>query len=103
MITHASRLLALSEGDLPYAVRLMCDGLLEAVGRVTVSGPVGKSFTAHPKLDAVTGKCGVLVGACAVLFSSVWCTVGGRVCTTQLFVLSDMASCRCRQFTPTER
>lgn len=56
LVCHASRLLALSEGDMPYALRMMCSGLLEAVGRLTVSGPVGKSFTAHPKLDPVTGE-----------------------------------------------
>jgi hypothetical protein len=43
-------------GDLPYAMRVLCDGLVEAVGRLQVSGPVGNSFTAHPKLDPVTGE-----------------------------------------------
>jgi carotenoid cleavage dioxygenase-like enzyme len=33
----------------------MCDGLVEAVGRVAVTGAVGRSFTAHPKLDPATG------------------------------------------------
>lgn len=56
MVCHAARLLALNEGDLPYALRIMCDGLIEAVGRVAVSGPVGRSFTAHPKVDPVTGE-----------------------------------------------
>lgn len=37
-------------------MRVLCDGLLEAVGRLQVSGPVGNSFTAHPKLDPVTGE-----------------------------------------------
>jgi hypothetical protein len=37
----------------------LCDGLVEAIGRVTVTGAVGRSFTAHPKLDPVTGAwCG---------------------------------------------
>jgi hypothetical protein len=27
----------------------MCDGLAEAIGMVTVTGAVGRSFTAHPK------------------------------------------------------
>eukprot|EP00775_Hariotina_reticulata_P002346 gene2346-2652_t len=43
-------------GDMPYALRVLCDGLVEAVGRLTVSGPVGNSFTAHPKLDPATGE-----------------------------------------------
>jgi carotenoid cleavage dioxygenase len=52
---HAGRLLALNEGDMPHALRVMCDGLVEAIGRVTVTGAVGRSFTAHPKLDPATG------------------------------------------------
>jgi carotenoid cleavage dioxygenase-like enzyme len=33
---------------------VMCDGLAEAISRVTVTGAVGRSFTAHPKLDPAT-------------------------------------------------
>lgn len=32
---HAGRLLALHEGDLPYALRIACSGLVETVGRAT--------------------------------------------------------------------
>lgn len=43
-------------GDLPYALRVTCAGLVECLGRVTVSGPAGRSFTAHPKLCSKTGE-----------------------------------------------
>lgn len=43
--------------DLPYALRLACNGLLETVGRVKVGGWGHQSFTAHPKLDPTTGEC----------------------------------------------
>ncbi|GBF94451.1 hypothetical protein Rsub_07265 [Raphidocelis subcapitata] len=56
MVAHAGRLLALNEGDLPYSLRLACNGLLETVGRVTMGGWRKTSFTAHPKLDPATGK-----------------------------------------------
>jgi carotenoid cleavage dioxygenase-like enzyme len=56
MVSHAGRLLALNEGDLPYALKLACDGLLETVGRVKLGGWRASSFTAHPKVDPVTGE-----------------------------------------------
>jgi carotenoid cleavage dioxygenase len=75
---HAGRLLALNEGDMPHALRVMCDGLVEAIGRVTVTGAVGRSFTAHPKLDPVTGgRCGCYVPliACQFCFACLACMV----------------------------
>ncbi len=57
----AGRLLALHEGDLPYALRVACEGVVESLGRaklVMMSGKDGKpvpssltSMTAHPKQD----------------------------------------------------
>lgn len=35
LATHAGRLLALHEGDLPYALRVACNGLVDTIGRVT--------------------------------------------------------------------
>ena len=35
LAAHAGRLLALHEGDLPYALRIACNGLLDTVQRVT--------------------------------------------------------------------
>ena len=57
----AGRLLALHEGDLPYALRVLCDGALETLGRAALQltdakgKPVGAplaSLTAHPKQDS---------------------------------------------------
>jgi carotenoid 9,10(9',10')-cleavage dioxygenase 1 len=62
----AGRLLALHEGDLPYALQILCDGLVETLGRARLAAPPadGKgaasaaptkpltSLTAHPKKDA---------------------------------------------------
>lgn len=56
LVSHAGRLIALNEGDMPYALRLACDGLLETVGRVSLPGWGAKSFTAHPKMDPETGR-----------------------------------------------
>lgn len=35
LVFHANRLLALHESDLPYALRIACNGLIETLGRVT--------------------------------------------------------------------
>lgn len=53
---HAGRLMALQEGGLPYALRIMCDGVLETIGEMTFDGELKSRFTAHPKKDPVTGK-----------------------------------------------
>ncbi|KAL6763314.1 retinal pigment epithelial membrane protein-domain-containing protein [Haematococcus lacustris] len=59
LVFHAKKLLALTETDLPYHMKVLCDGVLETVGRLTPKdgnaaypGP----FTAHPKLDPKTGE-----------------------------------------------
>ncbi|CAM9409361.1 unnamed protein product, partial [Hapterophycus canaliculatus] len=55
---HAGRLLALNEGGLPYALRVMCDGMIETIGQMPFEGEskITTAFTAHPKKDASTGK-----------------------------------------------
>lgn len=35
LATHAGRLLALHEGDLPYALRIACSGLVDTIGRAS--------------------------------------------------------------------
>lgn len=51
---HSGSLLALHEGDLPYAVRVLADGQLETLGTVSYGGKWKYPFTAHPKVDPVT-------------------------------------------------
>lgn len=54
---HAGRLLSLNEGDLPWALRVLCDGALETLSGVSFGEALGtRTFTAHPKLDARTGE-----------------------------------------------
>ncbi|KAL3682185.1 hypothetical protein R1sor_000207 [Riccia sorocarpa] len=56
MVYHNGRLLALNEGDKPYAVRLLEEGDLETIGRVDYEKKLNHSFTAHPKIDPDTGE-----------------------------------------------
>ncbi|CAM9773413.1 unnamed protein product [Ascophyllum nodosum] len=56
LVYHAGRLLALGEGGIPYALRVMCDGVIETIGKVNFEGQLGTPFTAHPKRDPATGK-----------------------------------------------
>ncbi|CAM9813063.1 unnamed protein product, partial [Sphacelaria rigidula] len=52
-------MLALGEGGMPYALRVLCDGVMETIGKVSYSefnGGITENFTAHPKLDRATGK-----------------------------------------------
>lgn len=48
--------MAMWEGGLPYAVKMMCDGVVETIGEATFGGNLKVPFTAHPKQDPVTGK-----------------------------------------------
>ncbi len=50
LVFHGRRLLTLHEGDLPYAVRLLCNGMVEDLGRMRLPGYGGHTFTAHPKV-----------------------------------------------------
>ncbi|CAM9960416.1 unnamed protein product [Ectocarpus sp. 6 AP-2014] len=53
---HAGRLMALQEAGVPYALRVMCDGVIETLGRTSFEGKLETPFTAHPKKDPATGK-----------------------------------------------
>jgi carotenoid cleavage dioxygenase len=50
---HAGKFLALWEGGAPHAIKLPS---LETVGEYTYNGKLASSFTAHPKIDPVTGE-----------------------------------------------
>ena len=71
LVFHAKKLLALHEGDLPYVLRVACDGVLETVGRLSDFSSTKEKegndekkekktmrhpFTAHPKVDPATGE-----------------------------------------------
>jgi len=52
-VWHNGQLLALWEGGAPYAVKLP---ELETIGEYTYNGKLASAFTAHPKVDPVTGE-----------------------------------------------
>lgn len=56
MIYHNGRLLALHEGDKPYAIRVLEDGDLQTLGFLDYEKRLTHPFTAHPKFDPVTGE-----------------------------------------------
>ena len=49
---HAGKLLALHEQDLPYGLRVLCNGVIETLGRETYGLKLDSHFTAHPKVTS---------------------------------------------------
>jgi len=56
LIYHNKKLMALQEGDKPYAIRVLEDGDLETLGRLDFGARLDHPFTAHPKVDPITGE-----------------------------------------------
>ncbi|KAK2637048.1 hypothetical protein Ddye_031840 [Dipteronia dyeriana] len=56
LIYHHGKLLALSEADKPYAIKVLEDGDLQTLGLLDYDKRLKHSFTAHPKVDPYTGE-----------------------------------------------
>ncbi|WZZ82711.1 hypothetical protein YC2023_103283 [Brassica napus] len=56
LIYHHGKLLALQETDKPYVIKVLEDGDLQTLGMTEYDKRLTHSFTAHPKVDPVTGK-----------------------------------------------
>ncbi|XP_024025901.1 carotenoid 9,10(9',10')-cleavage dioxygenase 1 [Morus notabilis] len=56
LVYHHGKLLALSEADKPYALKVLEDGDLQTLGLLDYDKRLQHSFTAHPKVDPFTGE-----------------------------------------------
>lgn len=56
LIYHHGKLLALSEADKPYVIKVLEDGDLQTLGLLDYDKRLEHSFTAHPKVDPLTDE-----------------------------------------------
>ncbi|XP_052193273.1 carotenoid 9,10(9',10')-cleavage dioxygenase 1-like [Diospyros lotus] len=56
LVYHHGKLLALSEADKPYVLKVLEDGDLQTIGLLDYDKRLSHPFTAHPKLDPFTGE-----------------------------------------------
>lgn len=56
LVYHHGKLLALSEADKPYVLKVLEDGDLQTLGLLDYDKRLTHSFTAHPKVDPFTGE-----------------------------------------------
>ncbi|XP_020580149.1 carotenoid 9,10(9',10')-cleavage dioxygenase 1-like [Phalaenopsis equestris] len=56
LIYHHGKLLALSEADKPYVIKVLEDGDLQTLGMLDYDKRLAHSFTAHPKVDPFTDE-----------------------------------------------
>ncbi|XP_062115357.1 carotenoid 9,10(9',10')-cleavage dioxygenase 1-like [Humulus lupulus] len=56
LVYHHGKLLALSEADKPYVIKVLEDGDLQTLGQLDYEKRLTHPFTAHPKVDPFTGE-----------------------------------------------
>lgn len=56
LVQHSNKLMSLYESDLPYWIRVCCNGIIETITRTSFNGAWSHEFTAHPKVDSKTGE-----------------------------------------------
>uniref|UniRef100_A0A9I9D4Q6 carotenoid 9,10-dioxygenase n=1 Tax=Cucumis melo TaxID=3656 RepID=A0A9I9D4Q6_CUCME len=56
LIYHHGKLLTLSKGDKPYVIKVLEGGDLQMLGLLDYDKKLTHTFTAHPKVNPVTGE-----------------------------------------------